>query len=57
MTRTSKLAKYKNLYGEDTVIVFKKQDAIDITDSGDNFKKRNSVVYATNMELQNCRQI
>ena len=27
------IAKYKNLYGSDTVIVFNKQDAIDVTDS------------------------
>jgi hypothetical protein len=46
------IAKYKNLYGEDTVIVFKKQDAIDITDSGDNFKKRNSVVFARNWNFE-----
>jgi hypothetical protein len=46
------IGKYKNLYGEDTVIVFKKQDAIDITDSGDNFKKRNSVVFARNWNFK-----
>jgi hypothetical protein len=46
------IPKYKNLYGEDTVIVFKKQDAIDITDSGDNFKKRNSVVFARNWNFK-----
>jgi hypothetical protein len=38
---------YKKKYGE-YVIVFDKQKAIDYTDSGDNFKKRNSVVYARN---------
>lgn len=46
------IAKYKNLYGSDTVIVFNKQDAIDVTDSGDNFKKRNSVVYARNINFK-----
>lgn len=46
------ISKYKNLYGEETVIVFKKQDAIDITDSGDNFKKRNSVVFARNWNFK-----
>jgi len=46
------IAKYKNLYGTDTVIVFNKQDAIDVTDSGDNFKKRNSVVYARNINFK-----
>jgi hypothetical protein len=39
--------KYKKIY-KDQVIVFNKQKAIDYTDSGDNFKKRNSVVYARN---------
>ena len=38
---------YKKLYGNQ-VVVFNKQKAIDYTDSGDNFKKRNSVVYARN---------
>jgi hypothetical protein len=46
------IAKYKNLYGSDTVIVFNKQEAIDLTDSGDNFKKRNSVVYARNINFK-----
>jgi len=46
------IAKYKNLYGTDTVIVFNKQDAINITDSGDNFKKRNSVVFARNWNFK-----
>ena len=38
---------YKKRYG-DEVFVFPKQKAIDMTDSGDNFGKRNSVVYARN---------
>jgi hypothetical protein len=38
---------YKKKYGKE-VIVFNKQAAIDYTDSGDNFGKRNSVVYARN---------
>ena len=38
---------YKKLFKEQ-VIVFNKQEAINMTDSGDNFKKRNSVVYARN---------
>jgi hypothetical protein len=38
---------YKQLYG-DEVYVFCKQDAIDITDSGDNLKKTNTVLYARN---------
>ena len=46
------ITKYKNVYGTDTVIVFNKQDAMDITDSGDNFKKRNSVVFARNWNFK-----
>jgi hypothetical protein len=46
------ITKYKNLYGTETVIVFNKQDAIDITDSGNNFKKRNSVVFARNWNFK-----
>lgn len=38
---------YKKKYGEQ-VVVFDKQKAIEYTDSGDNFGKRNSVVYARN---------
>lgn len=41
------IQQYKKIY-KDQVIVFDKQKAIDFTDSGDNFKKRNSVVYARN---------
>lgn len=43
---------YIKLYGTDSVVVFNKQDAIDATDSGDNFKKRNSVVYARNVSFK-----
>lgn len=42
------LGRYVALYGQDSVLVFNKQEAIDNTDSGDNLKKRNSVVYARN---------
>ncbi|MEM4168305.1 MAG: hypothetical protein QXW98_07655 [Candidatus Caldarchaeum sp.] len=45
------LPRYFELYG-DSVIVFNKQEAIDNTDSGDNFKKRNSVVYARNQSFK-----
>jgi hypothetical protein len=45
------LDKYKEVYGKESVIVFNKQEAIDFTDSGDNFKKRNSVVYARNISF------
>jgi hypothetical protein len=39
--------RYKEIYG-DQVFVFSKQAAIDMTDAGDNFGKRNSVVFARN---------
>lgn len=38
---------YKRIY-KDQVVIFNKQRAIEYTDSGDNFTKRNSVVYARN---------
>lgn len=41
------IKEYKNRYGEQ-VVVFSKQEAIKYTDSGDNFGKRNSVVFARN---------
>jgi len=47
---------YKNLYGKQ-VIVFNKQQAIDYTDSGDNFKKRNSVVYARNWNFVVAKEL
>lgn len=47
---------YREQYG-DQVIVFPKQDAIDITDSGDNLRKRNSVVYARNWCFRIARDL
>lgn len=47
---------YRKQYG-DQVIVFRKQDAVEITDSGDNFKKRNSVVYARNWNFHVAREL
>lgn len=47
---------YKKVYGKE-VIVFPKQDAIDITDSCDNFRKRNSVVYARNYNFVVAEQL
>lgn len=47
---------YRKRYG-DQVIVFCKQDAVDITDSGDNFKKRNSVVYARNWNFVVAKEL
>lgn len=52
----SQIDLYKSKYG-DQVIVFCKQDAIDMTDSGDNFGKRNSVVYARNYSFKIAEQI
>lgn len=46
------IKQYLALYGLDSVIVFNKQEAIDNTDSGDNLKKRNSVVYARNQSFK-----
>lgn len=46
------IKQYLALYGIDSVIVFNKQEAIDDTDSGDNLKKRNSVVYARNQNFK-----
>lgn len=50
------IADYQKLYGSQ-VIVFNKQKAIDYTDSGDNFKKRNSVVYARNWNFVIAKEI
>jgi hypothetical protein len=50
------IANYKEKYGNQ-VIVFSKQAAIDMTDSGDNFGKRNSVVYARNYTFEVAKQI
>jgi len=43
----SQINEYKRRYG-DQVVVFPKQKAIEMTDAGDNFSKRNSVVFARN---------
>lgn len=43
--------KYIENYG-DEVIIFNKREAADITDAGDNFKKRNSVIYARNKNFE-----
>lgn len=49
-------AKYKKLYGNQ-VIVFPKEEAAKITDSGDNFKKRNSVLYARNWNFVVAKEL
>lgn len=49
------IKRYKELYKN--VIVFNKQKAIDYTDSGDNFQKRNSVVYARNWNFIVAKQL
>ena len=52
----AQIDEYKRKYG-DEVFVFDKQKAIDITDSGDNFKKRNSVVYARNYNFVVAKEL
>lgn len=52
----AQVSEYKKRYG-DQVVVFSKQDAIDMTDSGDNFGKRNSVVYARNYSFKVAEQL
>lgn len=47
---------YKAKYGEQ-VIVFNKQKAIDMTDSGDNQQKHNSVVYARNYNFVVAKEL
>jgi hypothetical protein len=47
---------YKKRFGKQ-VIIFDKQKAIDYTDSGDNFKKRNSVVYARNWNFVVAKEL
>jgi len=50
------IGEYKKRYG-DQVVIFPKQKAIDMTDSGDNFGKRNSVVYARNYAFNVAGQL
>jgi len=50
------LPRYLELY-KDEVIVFPKQAAIDMTDSGDNSGRRNSVVFARNYNFQVAKQL
>lgn len=52
----SQIAEYKKVFG-DQVVVFSKQAAVEMTDSGDNFGKRNSVVYARNYNFEVARQL
>jgi len=52
----SQIDLYRENFG-DQVFVFSKQDAIDYTDSGDNFGKRNSVVYARNWSFKVAEEL
>lgn len=52
----SQIEDYRKLYDKQ-VIVFNKQSAIDYTESGDNFKKRNSVVYARNWNFVVAKEL
>lgn len=47
---------YKKNYG-DQVIVFNKREAAKITDAGDNFGKRNSVVFARNKNFEIAKEM
>lgn len=47
---------YKSRYG-DEVIIFDKSKAAEITDAGDNFKKRNSVLYARNWNFVIAKEL
>lgn len=49
-------AEYKKLYGEQ-VIIFDKLKAASITDAGDNFPKRNSVIYARNANIEIAQEL
>lgn len=52
----SQIDAYRKKFG-DQVVVFSKQAAIDMTDSGDNFGKRNSVVYARNYTFAVAKEL
>lgn len=52
----SQIDAYRKKFG-DQVVVFSKQAAIDMTDSGDNFGKRNSVVYARNYTFTVAKEL
>lgn len=47
---------YKKLYGS-KVIIFDKKAASEITDAGDNFQKRNSVLYARNANIEIAKNL
>jgi hypothetical protein len=47
---------YKKLYGS-KVIIFDKKAAAEITDAGDNFQKRNSVIYARNANIEIAQKL
>lgn len=51
------LNEYINVFGKDSILIFNKQDAVDITDSGNNFKKRNSVVFARNWNFKIAEEL
>jgi|TARA_R110000787_G_scaffold286287_1_gene403972 hypothetical protein len=50
------IEEYKKHF-DDQVVVFCKQEAIEMTDSGDNFKKRNSVVFARNYNFVAAKKL
>jgi len=51
------LDKYLRIYGKENIKIFNKQEAINITDSMDNFQKRDCVVYARNYLFKIAREM
>jgi hypothetical protein len=52
----SQIPDYKERYG-DSVVVFPKKDAIEMTDAGDNQNKHAAVVYARNYAFEVAKQV
>jgi len=52
----AEINEYKKKY-KSQVVVFSKKKAIEITDSGDNFRKRNSVVFARNINFEIAKKM
>lgn len=48
---------YINNFGEDKIIIFNKEDYLDSTDTCDNYKKKNIVLYARNFCFDIAKQL
>lgn len=48
--------KYYQKYGKDAVIMFNKQNVVDITDTMDNFNEHRAIIYARNIVFELARQ-